>query len=76
MELMAKGNPNWGKGKIVDWSYRVRGKNPDGDMVTLGKFEQESEARARYDELLDDGRYQNLRVQRLASKPAATEVSD
>jgi hypothetical protein len=37
-------------------------------MVTLGKFENEKEARSRYDELVQEGYYRNLRVQRL--KPA------
>ena len=70
MGFMAKGNPNWGRDKLIDWSFRVRGKNARGDMVTLGKYEKESEARARYDELASEGIYDHLRVQRLSPKSA------
>jgi hypothetical protein len=39
--------------------------NPDGETVTLGRYQEEREAAARYDDLVDEGRYHNLRVQRL-----------
>ena len=68
---MARGNPNWGKQNAVTWRFRVRGKNPDGDMVTLGNYEQEDDARARYRELVDEGYYRQLRV--LPIKPQPTD---
>ena len=71
MGVMARGNPTWGKSEPVNWRFRVRGKSPDGRMVTLGKFHEETLAKVRCDELVEEGAYRNLRVQRLTPKPAA-----
>lgn len=62
---MARGNPNWGKKEPAPWRFRVRGKNPEGEMVTLGSYETKREARARYDELVEEAHYRFLRVQPL-----------
>ena len=70
MAAMARGNPNWGRKDAVDWRFRVRGKNPAGEIVILGNYEKEGEATARYDELVGAGYYRNVRVQRLKPKPA------
>lgn len=67
---MARGNPNWGKDKIVDLRFRVRGTNRDGQMVTLGKFLEEKEATLRYDELVQERHYGKLRIEPLEPKPA------
>ncbi|MHC4441976.1 MAG: hypothetical protein ACYTF1_04550 [Planctomycetota bacterium] len=71
--IMVKGNPNWARNAPVDWHFRVRGKNPDGDMVTLGNFQDEKEAEVRYDELVKAGYYRNLRIQHLKPKPDASD---
>ena len=66
-----RGNPDWMRNKLVDWRFRVRGKNRDGETVTLGKYNEEREAKSRYDELVEAGYYRNLRVlQHLKPKPA------
>jgi len=62
---MTRGNPNWGRNDPVDWHFRIRGKNLDGDMVSLGNFQNEKEAEYRYDELVKEGYYRNLMVQHL-----------
>ena len=67
---MAKGNPNWGKQNSATWRFRVRGKNRDGEMVTLGSYEKEGEARARCQQLTEEGYYRLLRVQALKPVPA------
>jgi hypothetical protein len=41
-------------------------------MVTLGKFTERKEATLRYDELVQEGRYNRLRIQAL--KPRAAEA--
>ena len=66
---MTKGNPNWGRNDPVDWRFRIRGKNLDCKMVSLGNFQDEKEAEDRCDELVKEGYYRNLRVQRLKPKP-------
>ena len=50
MIAMVRGNPNWKKQNSATRRFCVRGENPDGEMVTLGNYEKEREARARYDE--------------------------
>ena len=70
---MAKGNPNWGKDKVVDWRFWIRGKSPNGGMVTLGKFREEQEATCRYDELVQEGHYGKLRIEALEPRPADSD---
>lgn len=65
MTSMTRGNPTWGKTQTPAWRFRVRGKNHDGEMVTLGSYENEVKARARYRELVEEGYYSLLRVQSL-----------
>lgn len=66
---MPRGNPNWPKSNAATWYFRVRGKNRDGEMVTLGSYKTEREAKARHDALVEEGYYQRLRVQPLKPKP-------
>ena len=66
---MPRGNPNWAKNDSATKCFRVRGKNRDGEMVTLGRYETEREATAHYDALVEEGYYQHLRVQPLKPKP-------
>lgn len=70
---MVRGNPNWGKQNPTTWCFRVRGKSPDDEMVTLGIYESEREAKARHVELVKEGYYRLLRVQPLKPKPAEPE---
>ena len=67
---MVRSNSYWGRPEAEDWRFRVRGKNLDGVMVTLGKYDKKREARERYDELVEAGYYSNLRVQSLKHTPA------
>jgi hypothetical protein len=72
MVVMAKGNPNWtrSKNEPVAWRFLVCGKNQDGEMVTLGKYQEEREAQSRYNELVKAGYYHNLIVRHLKPEPA------
>ncbi len=70
IDTMQRGNPNWTKSDRTTWYFRVRGKSRDGEMVTLGSYETEREAQARYDALIKEGYYQRLRIQPLKPKPA------
>ena len=64
---MVKANPNWTRNRSlpVDWHFRIRGTNLDGDIVTLGRFMEEKEATFHFNQLVGEGRYHNLSVQRL-----------
>ncbi len=70
MKGVARGNPNWGKQEFPDWRFRVRGKSPDGRMVTLGSYMDEKQARAHCDQLIEEGYYRLLRVHPVTPKPA------
>jgi hypothetical protein len=61
--FMQRGNPDWGKPEPVPWRFCIRGKNPDGDMVTLGSYRTKEEATAHHDKLTQEGYYKQLRVQ-------------
>lgn len=69
-----KGNPNWRRDQPVDWRFCVQGEGPHGKLVTLGNYLQEKDATYRYDELVKEGYYRNIRVQHLA--PNTTEEAD
>lgn len=62
MISMQRGNPNWGKIETVPWRFCVRGKNPDGKMVTLGCYRTKEEATIHYDKLAEEGYYSQLKV--------------
>lgn len=76
MTVMVRGNPNWAKQNSVTWHFRVRGKNPNGETVTLGNYENEKEAIARYDQLVEEGYYRLLKVHPLKPKPADPLCAD
>jgi len=59
---MPRGNPDWGKSEPQPWRFCIRGKNPDGEMVTLGCYKTRAEATAHYDKLAEEGYYKQLRV--------------
>jgi|KBSSwiStaDraftv2_1062776.scaffolds.fasta_scaffold2315719_2 hypothetical protein len=60
---MQRGNPEWGKTEPVPWRFRVRGKNPTGEMVNLGCYRTKEEATAHYERLTEEGYYKQLKVQ-------------
>ena len=59
---MPRGNPNWTKGEPVPWRFRVRGKTPAGEPVTLGHYRTEEEANSHYRELVQEGYYRQVEV--------------
>lgn len=73
---MARGNPNWGKPEPIAWKFRVRGKNPQGQMVTLGNHESEAEAKARFKDLTNEGYYSNLKILPVKPKPPAADEEE
>lgn len=50
--------------------WRVRGKAPDGLVVTLGRYETQPEAEADMERLAREGRYRKLELQAITPPPA------
>lgn len=62
-----RGNPNWRATAPKLW--RIRGKARDGLIVTLGRYETETEAQLDLKRLADLGNYRNLEVEALPPPP-------
>ena len=61
------------------WQWRVRARSFDKQIVTLGKYDTEDEAKADRDKITKEGYYRNVRVEQIKPKlqtqqpqPAAT----
>src|SRR5580765_4429840 len=63
--LMSRGNPNWGTIETLPWRYRIRGKTPDGKMVSLGNYRSKEEATPHYEKLVEQRYYKQLTLQTL-----------
>ncbi|MFO0839705.1 MAG: hypothetical protein U1D55_14415 [Phycisphaerae bacterium] len=54
--------------------WRIRGRAPDGLVVTLGRYETEPEAQADLSRFKREGRYRELDLQALPPPPPQTPV--
>jgi hypothetical protein len=63
-----RGNPKWRE--IAPKLWRIRGKAPDGLVVTLGRYATEPEAQIDLQRLTQEGHYRNIKLEALAP-PAA-----
>ena len=55
------------------WHWRVRGKSSDSQIVTLGKYDTEDEAKADRERIIKEGFYRNVRVEQIKPKPEAPQ---
>jgi hypothetical protein len=55
------------------WQWRVRARSFDKQIVTLGKYDTEDEAKADRDKITKEGYYRNVRVEQIKPKPQAQE---
>lgn len=51
------------------WRWRVRGRSFDSRMVTLGRYDTETEARAEHSRIMKEGLYPNAIVEQLKPAP-------
>ena len=51
------------------WQWRVRARSFDKQIVTLGKYDTEDEAKADRDKITKEGYYRNVRVEQIKPKP-------
>ena len=54
------------------WNWRVRGRSFDSQVVTLGKYDTEEEAKADRDKIAKEGFYRNVRIEQI--KPKAQQA--
>jgi len=52
--------------------WRIRGRAPDGLVVTLGRYETEPDAQVDLQRLTESGGYRNLELQAIIPRPLAT----
>ena len=62
------------KGEPKIWHWRIRGKSSDSQIVTLGKYDTETEARVDHDRLVEEGFYRNVRIERITPAPGPTSA--
>lgn len=58
----------WRNSEPKIWNWRIRAQSSDGQMVTLGKYDTESEARVEYDRITKDKSYSNVSIENLMSE--------
>ena len=56
---------NWRRSEPKIWHWRIRGRSSDSQIVTLGKYNTQNEARVDYDKIVQDGFYRNVRLEQL-----------
>ena len=57
------------------WHWRIRGKSSDSQIVTLGKYDTEAEARVDHDKLVEEGYYRNVKIERIAPAQVPTNAA-
>jgi hypothetical protein len=55
------------------WNWRVRARSIDSQIVTLGKYDTEDEAKADRDKIVKEGYYRNVRVEQIKPKPVTQQ---
>lgn len=56
------------------WNWRVRARSIDSQIVTLGKYDTEDEAKADRDKIVKEGYYRNVRVEQIKPKPMTRQT--
>ena len=57
---------NWRKSEPKIWHWRIRGRSSDSQIVTLGKYDTQDEARVDYDKIIEQGSYRNVKIEQIA----------
>lgn len=65
---------NWRKGEPKVWRWRIRGRSSDSQMVTLGKYDTEKEARVEHDKIVREGFYRNVKLEELKAAPLPADA--
>ncbi len=65
---------NWRKGEPKVWRWRIRGRSSDSQMVTLGKYDTEKEARVEHDKIVQEGYYRNVKLEELNAAPLPADA--
>jgi hypothetical protein len=55
------------------WHWRIRGKSSDSQIVTLGKYSIQDEAKVDYDKIIEEGFYRNVKIEQITTAQAPTD---
>jgi len=58
---------NWRGSKPKIWHWRIRGRSFDSQVVTLGKYITENEAKLDYNKIIKDGYYRNVKIEQIVT---------
>lgn len=64
---------NWRGSKPKIWHWRIRGRSSDGQIVTLGKYDTQNEARVDCDKIIKEGSYRNVNIEQIIPVHAPTD---
>jgi hypothetical protein len=62
---------SWRQSEPKIWHWRIRAKASDNQIVTLGKYDTEDQARADHEKIVREGLYRNVRIEEI--KPEAQQ---
>ncbi len=66
---------SWRQGEPKIWRWRIRGRASDGQVVTLGKYDTQSEAKVEHDKIVAEGSYRNVRLEQITTPSAPSTLS-
>ena len=64
---------NLRKGEPKTWRWRIRGRSSDSQIVTLGKYDTQDEAKVDYDKIIKAGFYRNVKIEQIIPAHAPTD---
>ena len=64
---------NWRRSEPKIWHWRIRGRSSDSQIVTLGKYDTQNEARVDYDKIIEQGFYRNVKIEQIAKAPVPAD---
>ena len=63
---------NLRKGEPKIWRWRIRGRSADSQIVTLGQYDTQDEAKVDYDKIIKEGFYRNVKIEQIIPAHAPT----
>ncbi|NLX21938.1 MAG: hypothetical protein GXY55_09760 [Phycisphaerae bacterium] len=68
------GMTDWRKGEPKVWRWRIRGRSADNQLVTLGKYDTEDDAKGDHDRIIKEGFYRNVKIEQIANAKTSTNL--
>jgi hypothetical protein len=65
---------NLRKGEPKIWRWRIRGRSSDSQIVTLGKYDTQNEAKLDHDKIIEEGFYRNVKIEQITTAQVPTNL--